>query len=109
MEQQLKDNYPGPGQYEAASVERNKQTGLSSHFAKAVGRDFANVQKLKMIIEKNTLNSSSSAIPIPIKNTSKELGQLTRQKKSQFIRIAQPKSYSRTNLEEMQKLQQQEL
>ena len=53
VEQSFKNDYPGPGQYNVPAKDRNNQIGLSSHFAKAVGRDFANIEKLKIMIDKS--------------------------------------------------------
>ena len=60
-EQSVKDGYPGPGEYEAAKRENN-QIGLASHFAMAVGRDFANMERLKLMVDRN-LVCQSAAIP----------------------------------------------
>ena len=57
--QSLKNNYPGPGDYQVPKDTANQQMGLASHFAMAVGRDFSNIEKLKLLVEKNIASTST--------------------------------------------------
>ena len=51
MENTQKDDKPGPGSYDV-HVDHPQQVGLASHFARTLGRDFSQKEKLKLIVDR---------------------------------------------------------